>query len=471
MSISDVLATRYASAEMVEIWSATGKIKLEREFWLQVLNAQAARGVAIPAEAISAYQKQIDNIDLVSIANRERSLKHDVKARIEEFNALAGYQLVHQGMTSRDLTENIEQAQILLSLKLIQDRVIALLNQLAIKASAHRELAIVGKSHNVAAQLTTLGKRFASFADELLIGFSGINELIARYPARGIKGPVGTNQDMANLFDQDLVKVKEFEAELMQSLGFTNSLTSVGQVYPRSLDYEVGSLLYQVSSPISSMALTIRLMSGQELVTEGFLPGQVGSSAMPHKMNARSCERINGLHQVLNGYVQMLASISGNQWNEGDVSCSVVRRVALPGMFFAIDGIIETALTVLNGFKVFEAQVKAELDRYLPFLLTTEIMLLLVKRGVGRETAHKQVQAHALAAAESLRSGGSNNLFELLAADAELNIDQATLAELAANSEVQLAAAKTQVDEVVAKVTAITAANPTAANYQPGAIL
>ncbi len=471
MSISDVLATRYASAQMVEIWSATGKIKLEREFWLEVLNAQAARGLTIPAEAISAYQKQIDNIDLVSIANRERSLKHDVKARIEEFNALAGYQLIHQGMTSRDLTENIEQAQILLSLKLIQDRVIALLNQLAIKASAHRELAIVGRSHNVAAQLTTLGKRFASFADELLIGFSGLNELIARYPARGIKGPVGTNQDMANLFDQDLAKVKEFEAELMQSLGFANSLTSVGQVYPRSLDYEVGSLLYQVSSPISSMALTIRLMAGQELVTEGFLPGQVGSSAMPHKMNARSCERINGLHQVLNGYVQMLAGISGNQWNEGDVSCSVVRRVALPGMFFAIDGIIETALTVLNGFKVFEAQVKAELDRYLPFLLTTEIMLLLVKRGVGRETAHKQVQAHALAAAESLRSGGSNNLFELLAADAELNIDQTTLAELAANSEVQLAAAKTQVDEVVAKVTAITTANPVAAKYQPGAIL
>ncbi|CAB4582392.1 unannotated protein [freshwater metagenome] len=356
-------------------------------------------------------------------------------------------------------------------MNLIHDRIIALLNQLAVKANEHRDLAMVGRSHNVAAQLTTLGKRFVSYADELLIGFSAINELIARYPARGIKGPVGTNQDMANLFDQDLAKVKEFEAELMQSLGFATSLTSVGQVYPRSLDYEVGSLLYQISSPISSLALTIRLMAGQELVTEGFLPGQVGSSAMPHKMNARSCERINGLHQVLNGYVQMLAGISGNQWNEGDVSCSVVRRVALPGMFFALDGIIETALTVLNGFKVFEAQVKAELDRYLPFLLTTEIMLLLVKRGVGRETAHKQVQTHALAAAESLRTGSRNNLFELLIADSALGLDQATLTQLTESSAVQLAAAKAQVDEVVAKITGITKANPAAANYQPGAIL
>ena len=471
MSISDVLATRYASAQMVAIWSPTEKIKLERQFWVQVLKAQQSRGLDISTAAVAAYEKQVSNIDLTAIANRERSLKHDVKARIEEFNSLAGFELIHQGMTSRDLTENIEQAQILTSLNLIHDRIIALLNQLAVKANEHRDLAMVGRSHNVAAQLTTLGKRFASYADELLIGFSAINELIARYPARGIKGPVGTNQDMANLFDQDLAKVKEFEAELMQSLGFATSLTSVGQVYPRSLDYEVGSLLYQISSPISSLALTIRLMAGQELVTEGFLPGQVGSSAMPHKMNARSCERINGLHQVLNGYVQMLAGISGNQWNEGDVSCSVVRRVALPGMFFAIDGIIETALTVLSGFKVFESQVKAELDRYLPFLLTTEIMLQLVKRGVGRETAHKQVQAHALAAAQSLRSGGSNNLFELLVADSALGLDQATITQLTENSAVQLAAAKAQVDEVVAKITAIVKANPAAANYQPGAIL
>jgi adenylosuccinate lyase len=471
MSISDVLATRYASTEMVAIWSPTEKIKLERKFWVQVLKAQQSRGLDISTAAIAAYEKQVSNIDLTAIANRERTLKHDVKARIEEFNSLAGFELIHQGMTSRDLTENIEQTQILNSLSLIQDRIIALLNQLAVKANEHRDLAIVGRSHNVAAQLTTLGKRFASYADELLIGFSAINELIARYPARGIKGPVGTNQDMANLFDQDLAKVKEFEAELMQSLGFATSLTSVGQVYPRSLDYEVGSLLYQISSPISSLALTIRLMAGQELVTEGFLPGQVGSSAMPHKMNARSCERINGLHQVLNGYVQMLAGISGNQWNEGDVSCSVVRRVALPGMFFAIDGIIETALTVLNGFKVFESQVKAELDRYLPFLLTTEIMLLLVKRGVGRETAHKQVQTHALAAAESLRTGSRNNLFELLIADSALGLDQATITQLTESSAVQLAAAKAQVDEVVAKITAIIKANPAAANYQPGAIL
>jgi len=456
---------------MVEIWSPVNKIKLERQFWIEVLKAQDQHGITVDSAVIAAYEAQVENIDLASIAKREAELKHDVKARIDEFNALAGQQQIHKGMTSRDLTENIEQAQILNSLKLVRERVIALLNSLKEQAVAHQDLAMVGRSHNVAAQLTTLGKRFATTIDELLIGYAALNELIERYPARGIKGPVGTNQDMANLFDQDLAKVKEFEAELIASLGFNQVLDSVGQVYPRSLDYEVATLLYQLAAPISSLALTIRLMAGQELVTEGFLPGQVGSSAMPHKMNARSSERINGLHEVLNGFVTMLSGITGKQWNEGDVSCSVVRRVALPGMFFAFDGISETALTVLGGFKAFDAQLKAELNRYLPFLLTTEIMLLLVKRGVGRETAHKQVQLHALAAAEQLRSGGKNNLFELLAADSELEISMADLNQLAANSEQQLAAAKAQVKQVAAKVDAIVKANPTAASYKPGAIL
>lgn len=471
MTINDVLATRYASPEMIAIWSPTEKIKLERKFWIQVLKVQSKYGIKIEDIVIAAYEKQIDNVNLESIAARERAVKHDVKARIDEFNELAGYQQIHKGMTSRDLTENIEQTQILSSLNLIEQRFVAVLNQLAIKAQGHRDLVMVARSHNVAAQLTTLGKRFASTIDEILIGYTALQELIARYPARGISGPVGTKQDMANLFEQDLVKVSDFESDLISSLGFSSILTSTGQIYPRSLDYEVASLLYQLSAPISSLAITIRLMAGQELVSEGFLPGQVGSSAMPHKMNARSCERINGLHQVLNGYVQMLAGITGNQWNEGDVSCSVVRRVALPGVFFALDGIIETSLTVLAGFKVFEQQVKAEVDKYLPFLLTTEIMLLLVKKGIGREIAHKQVQKHALAAAEEIRIGKPNNLFELLVSDKELNIDLETLTNLARDSHVLLAGAKMQVDTIVNKVTKITEKNPISANYQPGAIL
>ena len=181
---------------------------------------------------------------------------------------------------------------------------------------------------------------------------------------------------------------------MAEHLGFAHVLRSVGQVYPRSLDHEVLSALVQVAAGPSSFAHTIRLMAGNELVTEGFQAGQVGSSAMPHKMNTRSCERVNGLAVVLRGYASMGAELAGAQWNEGDVFCSVVRRVALPDGFFAIDGLTETFLTVLAEFGAYPAVVSRELDRYLPFLATTRVLMAAVRAGwAGRSRTRRSRNA------------------------------------------------------------------------------
>ena len=238
---------------------------------------------------------------------------------------------------------------------------------------------MAGRSHNVAAQATTLGKRFATVAEEMLIALDRVEELLARYPLRGIKGPVGTAQDMLDLLGGDADKLAELEQRIAGHLGFERVLTSVGQVYPRSLDFDVLTALVQLAAAPSNLATTIRLMAGHELVTEGFQPGQVGSSAMPHKMNTRSCERVNGLAVVIRGYASMAGELAGDQWNEGDVSCSVVRRVALPDAFFAIDGLFETFLTVLDEFGAFPAVIQRELDRYLPFLATTKVLMGAVR--------------------------------------------------------------------------------------------
>jgi adenylosuccinate lyase len=470
--ISDVLATRYASQEMRDIWSPEAKIILEREFWIAVLKAQQSLGIDIPQAAIEAYQKSTNKVDLASIAKREQKTKHDVKARIEEFNELAGFEHIHKGLTSRDLTENIEQMQIKKSLELVQNRVVTILASLSRLANEHKELVITGRSHNVAAQVTTLGKRFATTAQEQLLGFNRLTQLLATYPARGLKGPVGTAQDALDLLDQDESKLRDLEETIAQHLGFHQTLTSVGQIYPRSLDYEVATLLYQLASPASSLATTIRLMAGFELVSEGFADGQVGSSAMPHKVNARSSERINGLHVVLNGYVSMLADISGKQWAEGDVSCSVVRRVALPGMFFAFDAIVETFLTVLQGFSVHETAVKAEVDRFLPFLATTKVLMAAVQGGVGRETAHKLIQEHALAATSNLRDGAQvNDFFKRLSADTRLGIDLQTLNSFIESPITLVGAAVAQVDQIVSQCQQIVTKFPDAKNYQPSPIL
>ena len=472
VTIPNVLANRYASADMVSIWSPEAKIVAERRLWLAVLRAQRELGVAVPDAAIADYERVIDQVDLDSIAARERVTRHDVKARIEEFNALAGHEHVHKGMTSRDLTENVEQLQIRQSLLLVHAHGVAVAARLAERAVAYRDLVMAGRSHNVAAQATTLGKRFASAAQETLIALNRIQALLDRYPLRGIKGPMGTGQDMLDLFDGDAGRLAELERRIAEHLGFAAVLDSVGQVYPRSLDHDVVSALVQLGAGPSSLAHTIRLMAGHELVTEGFAAGQVGSSAMPHKMNTRSCERVNGLQVVLRGYASMVAELAGAQWNEGDVFCSVVRRVALPDAFFAIDGQIETFLTVLEEFGAYPAVIGRELDRYLPFLATTKVLIAAVRAGMGREAAHEVIKEHAVAVALAMRERGAEpDLLDRLAADPRLPLDRAALDAALADRQSFTGAAGSQVDRVVAAVAEVVSANPQAAGYAPGAIL
>jgi adenylosuccinate lyase len=471
--IADVLASRYASPEMVAIWSPEEKIRAERRLWLAVLEAQADLGVPVPPGVLDAYRAVVDRVDLASIAARERVTRHDVKARIEEFAALAGHEHIHKGMTSRDVTENIEQLQIRAGLELVRDRVVAALARLAALSASHSDLVMVGRSHNVPAQATTLGKRFASAAEELLIGYARLRDLIGRYPLRGIKGPVGTAADQLDLLGGDAAKLSTVEQRVARHLGFARVLDSVGQVYPRSLDFDVVSALVQVAAAPSSLATTIRLMAGQELVTEGFKPGQVGSSAMPHKMNTRSCERVNGLAVVARGYLSMIGELAGDQWNEGDVSCSVVRRVALPGVFFALDGLFLTFLTVLTELGAYPAVVARELDRYLPFLATTKVLLAAVGRGVGREAAHEIIKEHAVAVALAMREkgAGENDLIDRLAADERLGLSRAEIDTLVADPATFVGAAPAQVAAVVQRVATVVAAHPDAAGYTPPPIL
>ncbi|MBS9532482.1 adenylosuccinate lyase [Mycobacterium sp. M1] len=474
MSIPNVLASRYASTAMVEIWSPEAKIRAERRLWLAVLRAQAELGVegAAGPAVIADYERVLDQVDLDSIAARERVTRHDVKARIEEFNALAGHEHVHKGMTSRDLTENVEQMQVRQSLQLVHDHTVAVLARLTRHAVEYRDLVMAGRSHNVAAQATTLGKRFASAAQETLIALRRVSELLERYPLRGIKGPMGTAQDMLDLLGGDAGKLAQLERSVAEFLGFDAVLTSVGQVYPRSLDHDVLSALVQLGAGPSSLAHTIRLMAGHELATEGFAPGQVGSSAMPHKMNTRSCERVNGLQVVLRGYASMAAELAGAQWNEGDVFCSVVRRVALPDAFFALDGQIETFLTVLDEFGAYPAVIDRELNRYLPFLATTKVLMAAVRAGVGRETAHEVIKEHAVAVALAMRERGAEpDLLDRLAADDRLPLDRAALDAAVADRAAFTGAAGNQVDTVTAAVAELVAAYPAAAAYTPGAIL
>ena len=473
MDIPNILASRYASPCMRDIWSESGRILLEREFWIAVMKAQRKLGIEIPREAIQAYEAVAGQVDLESIRRRESVLRHDVKARIEEFCSLAGCEHIHKGMTSRDLTDNVEQFQVLRSLQHLQLKYVALLSSLSRRALQWRDLAMVGRTHYAPAQPTTLGKRLAMYGEEMLQAFRRFEDLVAAYPLRGLVGAVGTSLDQLTLLGGDQDKLQQLQEEVCHFLGFKKQLQAVGQIYPRSLDYEVLGCLYQLGAGIADLARTLRLMAGNEWITEGFTKGQVGSSSMPHKMNTRSTERINGFQVVLGGYVHMLGSLCGDQWFEGDVSCSVVRRVALPDSFFAFDGMTETMLHVLDEMGAYETLIQKDLERYMPFLATTTLLMEAVKQGAGREQAHAAIEEHSVAVALDMREEGlaRNNLAQRLGADDRIPLSREKIEAIFQDSREFLGLAAHQVDTFAGAVDQLARKYPNAGKIQKGRLL
>ena len=436
MTIPNLLAERYAGEEMIGIWTPEAKIRREREFWITVMEAQRLLGVDIPEAAAVAYRSVVDKIDFASIRERERRIRHDVVARLEEFCELAGYEHIHRGLTSRDLTENVEQAQIRDSLNLLLTKSVAVLDRLALRAEEFANVTYPARTHNVPAQATTVGRLFAVVGEELLWTARRLESFIADYPLRGLRGPVGTQAELLILFGGDETKVDELEQRVAESLGFGKLMGATGQVYPRSLDFAVASAVFHLVAPFGSFATTLRLMSGTGLAEEGFSDGQVGSSAMPHKINARSCERICALSEVVRGYVNMAAGLAGRQWYEGDVSCSAVRRVLFPDLFFAADGILETQLSVLEGMRVHQKVAVAEMDRMQLYLASSTLLAAAQVAGVERSVAHSLIQLHiqsAAAADGQNRSGALSAFTEKLSSEEDFPLSgeeiQAALAE------------------------------------------
>lgn len=472
-TIPNTLADRYASSEMVKLFSPVGRTLLERELWIAVMKTQAELGLPIPQKAIQTYEKVKKDIDLEWIKNREREIRHDQKAKLEAFNKAAGYEYAHLGMTSRDLSDNVEQMQIKQGLTILRDHTVAVLARMARLALQYNSLVYPERTHLAIAQPSVVGKIFSNFGQELLIAFTRLETLIETYPLRGIKGAVGTQTDQLQLFNGDSKKVEQLEEKIVAFLGFKNRLISVGQVYPRSLDFEVIATLFQLICGPASFAMTAREMAGFEEFTEGFKKGQVGSTAMPHKMNSRNAERIFSFKNSLMGYVVMAAGISGNQIFAGDVSDSATRRVALPDAFFAADGAIETTLTILDECGFYPAVIQREMDKYLPFLTTTRLLMTSVKEGLGRETAHAAIKEHAVAVALEMRTSDkqTNDLLDRLAQDSRLKLSKQKLVAAISKPIEFVGNAPKQIATFAQEVEKITKKYPKAAGYVPDEIL
>ena len=471
-TVPNVLAYRYGTDPMKRIWSPEGSVMLERYVQVAVMQAQADLGVDIPGSHIDDYRVAMGEIDLEEILLEERKSKHDVNARITVFNRLAGHQNVGQAMTSRDHTDNTEQLQKKLALEVMKRKIVAAIGSFAHAAAAYAELPLTGRTHNVAAQMTTLGKRFSATGEELLDGYRDFAYHLDTLKLRGIKGAVGTQQDMLDLLGGDEAKVDELDARLARALGFTATYNSVGQIYPRSQDLKTIQALSHVVGPLSNFATAVRHMTGAGLMTES-TKKRVGSNAMPHKINPRTAERIVAMYQALGGYEAMLRPKAGEQWLEGDVSCSLIRRIALPDSFYVADGAYEAGLTVLNGFGLFEQAISTEVDRNLPFLATTKVLTTAIRRGMGREDAHERIRQHAFAVVEAMREGGrsENDLLERLGADLEIPMSYPEIMQAIIRPLDLTGRATTQVHRFIEQAEAVIAEHPDGDGYKATDIL
>jgi len=473
----DVLSRRYATDPINDIFSDRTKIICERELWIAVMKSQKELGVNIPGEDIEKFEAAKDkDIDPEAIESREKEIRHDVKAKIEAFVKAAGAgEYIHKGMTSRDLTDNVEQMQNRKAAELIFGSYISVLRHFTDKAQEYSDIYLTARTHHQAAQPTCLGRRFSMWAEELIQNLNDFRAFIDNYPLRGIKGPVGTQADMLNMLKSP-EKVDALEKRVAELLGFKQLITSPGQIYPRSLDTKLVDQLVGASEACSNFAQSMRLMAGYDLVTEGFKEGQVGSSAMPHKMNTRSSERVRGLCQVLKGYQDMASRISGDQWEEGDVSCSSPRRVFLSGSFYTSDGICETTLTILNEMGAYPVMIEKEVDRFLPFMATTQLLKLATDHGIGRETAHEIIRKYSVAEALRMRNTGEceNHLAESLAGDISFQKAGITIGDtdsILTERAKFIGNAKRQISQVVETAKALTSKYDKQAAYEPQPIL
>ncbi len=468
----NVLSQRYATEEINRIFSEYGKNLAERELWIAVLKAQKELGMAVPSGVIEKFERAKHDIDLKRIHDIERVTRHDIKAKIQAFVEVAGAgEHIHKGMTSRDLTDNVEQYQFLKAGKIIFGKYISVLRRLVDRAKEYEEVFLTARTHHQPAQLTLLGRRFSMWAEELLIHLEDFEYTIEHYPLRGIKGPVGTQQDMKTLLGS-ADAVYRLESIVAKHLGFNHVLSSTGQVYPRSLDLKLLSSLSLLASGPQNFATGMRLMAGYELMTEGFKKGQVGSSAMPHKMNTRTSERIWGLAELLKMYADGASRLSGSSWEEGDVSCSVVRRVMMPDSFYASDGLCEATLTVLDELGHYPVMLEREVNRYLPFLATTKFLMKAVEKGMGREEAHEIIRRHAVAQAKEMRyHGSSNHLVEKLGKDEEFPLSESDMQKILSDVSAFVGNSYEQIKTVSARAYELISRHPESAFYGPADIL
>lgn len=413
------LGTRYASAAMRGLFSPRRRVLEWRRLWLALARAEHELGLPITEAQLAQLEATIEEIDLERAAEHENRLRHDVMAHVHTWGDIApdARPILHLGATSCFVTDNADLVLLREGLDRLLTPLAATIERLAGFAREHRSRPTVAYTHFQPAQLTTVGKRACLWIQDLLDDLVALTRMRDGLRFRGVKGTTGTQASFLALFDGDHEKVKELDRRVAAALGFEKRYPVTGQTYPRKLDFDVLAAVSGLGISAGKMAVDLRLLAHEREVEEPFEKHQIGSSAMAYKRNPMRSERICSLARFLTAQLDGAAQTAMNQWLERTLDDSAIRRMILPESFLAADGMLQTLLNVSSGLIVRDEMVRAHVARELPFMATEEILMAGTKAGGDRQELHEGVRVHSIAAADRVKAGESNDLFERIAGD------------------------------------------------------
>ena len=414
------LSSRYASPEMLYIFSADKKFTTWRRLWIALARAEMELGLPITQAQIDEMEAHKDEINYAAAAQYERQLRHDVMAHIHAYGDLcpSAMPIIHLGATSCYVGDNTDVILMREGLLLLQKKLVNLIDRLTKFAMEYRGLPTLGFTHFQPAQLTTVGKRATLWANELVMDLEELNHRIDTLQFRGVKGTTGTQASFLELFGGDHEKVRTLEKLVSAEMGFEKVVPVCGQTYSRKMDANVLATLSAIAQSAGKFATDLRLLSHLKEMEEPFQDKQIGSSAMPYKRNPMRCERICSLARYVIADAMNPAFTAYNQWFERTLDDSANKRISIPEAFLAVDAILEIYLNVTDGLKVYPKVIERHLREELPFMATENIMMDAVKRGGDRQALHERIRVHSVAAGKVVKEeGGQNDLVDRIAAD------------------------------------------------------
>lgn len=451
---SSPLVERYGSREMVEVFSARRRYRTWRDLWIALAECQAELGLPIRAEQIEEMRRRRDEIDLDRVEALERELRHDVMAHLAHFGELcpSAKGIIHLGATSAYVTDNADQILFRGALAIVRRKLEALLSALRSFALEHRALPTLAYTHFQPAQLTTVGKRAAMWAQDFLIDLDELDALGRRLRFRGVKGTTGTQASFLRLFDGDREKVRELDRRLSARMGFQDPLGITGQTYTRKLDVLLLSALAGIGLSAHKFSNDLRLLQGLGEMEEPFGKSQVGSTAMPYKRNPMRLERVSSLSKLLLTLAQNPVWVAATQWFERTLDDSASRRIVIPEAFLAADAVLVLSNSVVRGLVVQHGTIRDRVAREMEFMATEDVLMLAVKAGGDRQALHERIRAHSMAAIEARRrdpkggGGGGADLMSRIAGDPAFAAARPHLARIA-DPALHIGRAAEQVEE------------------------